>query len=169
MTVDAAVTDRTTLRQRVLTAQEDLANLKAAARARVLRLRVERDWCLPGTGDVLNRLDLPPLVFTYTGTTTIWAQITDGPASWSEGKPPGGAADHFRVRSSDPDVHFDIVGVRVDEGQRVHFDLTVRVTGATSEYNGHSKIVRGLSVEATDAAVTLSVGRTAPLLNPRIE
>lgn len=54
----------------------ELDEFRRAVRDEILRMCTSNIWCLDGSNDVLDDLDLPLLEITYTGTVTLTADVT---------------------------------------------------------------------------------------------
>lgn len=95
--------DHEQLRAEIGAVHRELAQLRQDVREEVLQQHRTGDWCLRGTNDVLDDLDLPPVKLEFTGQVTVTVDLTVRDASGF-----GQAEDWVRsaldVTSEDGDV-----------------------------------------------------------------
>lgn len=94
------------LRQQLATACQQLAEFRDQARAQILHQHEFGGWCFSGTNNVLDDLDLPPILRQYTATITITASVRVDNAD-SEDQARSWILNALDVSSTDSDVEID--------------------------------------------------------------
>jgi hypothetical protein len=84
-TPDTSETAEARIAEQIAAAEAELVAFHNATRKVILAQHTKRNWCQPGTDDVLNDLGLPPMKYSYIGTVPLDVNVTvEGAANKNE-------------------------------------------------------------------------------------